>query len=454
MKGYCFFTIMKAIKYIFLFVFTFQSNIVLSQSIKGHVSQASNKEVVIIGYYGLLEKELGKTICDGLGNFEIQYSKDYKGAALLRIQNVTSLIVLLNNEHFELEWSNIEDFKTLQFKNSRENTFFTDGIYINQEVEQKLSGLNYLLPMYKNQKKEESWLIEEIQFQSKVFFDYIQKLPKESYVKSYLKYRKFLGDVQLTLERYKEKNRLFQHEIAFKKIDFTDEALWNSGLLKDLLNGYYQVLTLFEDKEIIIKKGIEANQIWLKKLENNPIKQKEIAEYCFTLYENKGLTQLSEHIALSMLNNSKCILSDKQTNLFEQYRKLSVGSTAPNIALKDSLNLKELKSDFKLVVFGATWCPQCQTDYPSLVGESKKIKEKYNIEVIYISLDTDINSYNSYFKDSPFITFCDGKGWETISAKEYFVPATPTYYLLDNQLKIIFKPSNPKEISELLFKSK
>jgi thiol-disulfide isomerase/thioredoxin len=422
----------------------------MSQSIVGQIPQAVNTEIVLIGYEGFEEKELAKTITDTEGKFNFSYPREYIGAALLKINNVSNLIVLLNKENFEIQWNNIKDLNTLQFHQSPENDFFAKGIKVNQDAEQKLAGLKYLLPLYQNNKTNENWLQNEIKNQEQTFEKFIEELPKNSNTKQYLQYRKFLGDVQLTLDRYKAKNRLLQHEIDFKKIDFTDEVLWNSGLLKDLLNGYYQVLTLFEDKEKIIKKGIEANQIWLKKLENNPIKQKEIAEYCFTLFEKKSLTQLSEHIALSMLNNSKCILSDKQTNLFEQYRKLSVGRTAPNINLNDTLNLKELKSDFKLVVFGATWCPQCQTDYPSLVGEYKKIKEKYNIEVIYISLDTDMNSYNSYFKDSPFITYCDGKGWETVPAKDYFVSATPSYYLLDKELRIIAKPIYPKQIIELL----
>ena len=47
---------------------------------------------------------------------------------------------------------------------------------------------------------------------------------------------------------------------AFNKIDFADDALWQSGLLKEILINYYQVLGLYQDNEVIIKKYIENQQ--------------------------------------------------------------------------------------------------------------------------------------------------------------------------------------------------
>jgi thiol-disulfide isomerase/thioredoxin len=385
-----------------------------------------------------------------LGNYSLAYPKNYKGAALLQINNSKSLIVLLNNENFNIQWQNWQDFKTLKFTNSIENDFFANGIIVNQEAEYKLAGLRYLLPLYQESKANENWLQTEINNQEQTFANFIEGLPKNSYAKHYLNYRKFLGEVQLTNERYKEVSRVKQHELAFTKIDFANDALWQSGLLKEILSGYYQVLELYQDKDSIDSKSKEANTIWLKTLKNQPIKQQEVAEFCFTLLEKKGLTKASEHIALSMLNNDNCQLTDKQTDLFEQYRKLAIGNTASNILLNNQKNLKELKNTYKLVVFGASWCPNCQTDFPSLIGKYKKLKENYDLEIVYVSIDTDKNAFKEYYKEAPFITFCDYKGWETKAAKEYHVFATPTYILLDKNLKIVAKIQSPEHIEEVV----
>jgi thiol-disulfide isomerase/thioredoxin len=421
-----------------------------AQTIQGTFPQAKNTEVVVKSFIGFNEKDLAKTTTDSLGNYSLAYPKNYKGAALLQINNSKSLIVLLNNENFNIQWENWQDFKTLKFTNSIENDFFANGIIVNQEAEYKLAGLRYLLPLYQESKANENWLQTEINNQEQTFANFIEGLPKNSYAKHYLNYRKFLGEVQLTNERYKEVSRVKQHELAFTKIDFANDALWQSGLLKEILSGYYQVLELYQDKDSIDSKSKEANTIWLKTLKNQPIKQQEVAEFCFTLLEKKGLTKASEHIALSMLNNDNCQLTDKLTDLFEQYRKLAIGNTAPNILLNNQKNLKELKNTYKLVVFGASWCPNCQTDFPSLIGKYKKLKENYDLEIVYVSIDTDKNAFKEYYKEAPFITFCDYKGWETKAAKEYHVFATPTYILLDKNLKIVAKIQSPEHIEEVV----
>ena len=427
-----------------------------AQTIKGTFPQAKNTEIVLKGYEGFAETELAQATSDSLGNFTLHYPKNYIGAALLQIKNASSVIVLLNQENFEMRWDNLQDFNTLMFLNSPENDAFAQGIKVNQEVEQKLAGLKYLLPLYKENKANETWLQNEIKHQEQVFDNFINSLPKESYVKQYLSYRKFLGDMQLTQERYKEISRVAKHELVFKKIDFASDDLWHSGLVKELLSSYYQVLDLHQDKELIAKKCIQANEVWLKSLENQPIKQQEIAEFCFTMLEKKGLTKASEYIALAMLNKDNCQLSDKQTDLFEQYRKLAIGKIAPNIIFESKeakgkkKDLKNLPNKYKLVVFGASWCPNCQTDYPSLIGKYKKLKESHNLEIVYISIDTDKNVFDEYYKEAPFITFCDFKGWETQAAKEYHVFATPTYILLNKDLKIIAKLQSPEHLEAWL----
>ena len=435
-------------KFFVTFLLLFNFIIGNTQTIQGTFPQAKNTEIVVKSFSGFDEKELAKNTTDSLGNFSIAYPKTYKGAVLLQLQNASSVILMLNHENFEMQWENLKDFNTLNFINSFENDAFAKGIIMNQEAEQKLAGLRYLLPLYKNVKTKESWLKSEVNIQEQTFEVFIKSLPKASFAKDYLTFRKFLGDVQLTNERYKEIDRVKQHEIAFNKIDFADDALWQSGLLKEILINYYQVLGLYQDNEVIIKKYIEANNVWLKTLENQPIKQQEISEFCFTMLEKKGLTKASEQIALTILNKDNCQLTNKQADLFEQYRKLAIGNTAPNIVLnlKNQNDLRNLKSNYKLVVFGASWCPNCQTDYPSLVGKYKKLKEKHDLEVIYISIDTDKKVFEEYYKETPFITFCDTKGWETQAAKDYHVFATPTYILLDKELKILAKIQTPEHL--------
>ncbi|PWN57944.1 TlpA family protein disulfide reductase [Chryseobacterium viscerum] len=433
---------MNKILYLLLFISSYS----FSQKIEGRFKNLKNNEIVLSGYDGTKEKELVKATTDNDGRFMLNYPPNYIGAAMLQTKGIGSVIVLLNHENFTMQWENPQDFNTLTFTGSPENNAFAQGISINQETEQKLTGLKYLRPLYKNQTEKLKWLEDEIKIQDLVFENYFHSLSNQCYAGEYLKLRKLLVDMHLTQTRYKELSRVKEHEETFEKIDFTNVALWYSGLLKEILTDYYQLLENYKDEKIITEHCIESNNVWLKSLEKEASKLQEIAEFCFTMLEKKNLTKASEHIALAILNKKNCQLTDKQSNLFEQYRNLALGKIAPNINLKNKSTLKDLKNKYKLVVFGASWCPNCQNDYPSLSGKYKKLKETHDLETIYVSIDTEKVAFENYYKEAPFKMYFDGKGWDTQAAKDYHVFATPTYFLLDKEMKIIAKPKNPEEL--------
>ena len=423
---------------------------IVSQTIQGTFPQAKNTKIVLKGFEGFTEKELTKTTTDSLGNFTLVYPKTYQGAALLQIQNASSVIVLLNHENFEMRWQNLQDFTTLKFINSPENDAFAKGNTIDQEAELKLHGLKFLLPQYKNLAPQQQWLTAEITNQEMQFSNFLNQLSKDSYAKYYLKIRKMITDFPQTANRYIE--RMPQHEIDFKNINFNEEQLWTSGLLADLCNGFYQLMESHIDSDKVTEHCNQATDAWIKSLSNNPTRQQVVAEHCFKWLEKRSLFPAAEHLALTMLNQSNCQLSDKSTHLFEQYRKLAIGKTAPNIFLnlKNQKDLKTLKNNYKLVVFGASWCPNCQTDFPKFKEKYQSLKDNYDVELIYISIDTDKKAFDDYYKEAPFITFCDAKGWETQAAKDYHVFATPTYILLDKELKILSKIQSPEHLEAWL----
>lgn len=90
-----------------------------------------------------------------------------------------------------------------------------------------------------------------------------------------------------------------------------------------------------------------------------------------------------------------------------------------------------------IVFFGVSWCPNCQSDYVKLKEKYADLKAKHDVEIVYISVDTDKSEFDKYYKDTPFITYCDTKGWETQAAKDYHAFATPSYFLLAKDLKIL-----------------
>ena len=122
----------------------------------------------------------------------------------------------------------------------------------------------------------------------------------------------------------------------------------------------------------------------------------------------------------------------------EKYRSLKVGNTAPDIQLSNG-KLSAIKKPV-LLVFGASWCPHCKDEALELLKYYDAWKTSKQVEVVYISIDTDEVAYKTAYQNAPWQQFCDYKGWETQAAKDYFVNATPTYILLDKDLKILEHP--------------
>ena len=442
--------IANLISYFFMFSYTGA----MAQIVSGNFPQAKNSSIKLKKFEGFSAQVIAQTTIDSLGNFTLQYPKEYVGAALIEVQQDVRLIVLLNHENFSLQWNNFKDFTTLIFKNSQENEQFTAGMLLNQAVEQKLAGLKYLATQYEQEEAKQKWLKDESDVQENLIKSFIHQLPTNYYCKNYLLCRKLIADMQLTRERYKTTDRILQHEKDFKAINLTDDYVWHSGLVKELLDGYYQVLELYNDKSIQTLKIMESNAIWLNTSMVKQGRKEELARVCYEQFERHNYTQASEQIALKMLSCSSCKLTREDTDRFEQYRKMAIGRKAPNIKVSSTLKLANLKANYKFVVFGSGECPQCKNDYPALLGIYNKLKEKYSLEIVYISIDRSSSEFESIAKNAPFITYCDGLGWDTTAVKEFHVFATPTYILVDKELSIVAKFNYPEQVEEWLNKLK
>ena len=101
---------MKKYSFIVLYFIVLQAAAQNSNVLKGSFSAAKETEIRLMGYTGTKDILLAQTKTDDLGNFQLNYPKEYIGAATLQVKEMTNLIVLLHNEQFEITWS---DFKMI-----------------------------------------------------------------------------------------------------------------------------------------------------------------------------------------------------------------------------------------------------------------------------------------------------------------------------------------------------
>jgi len=127
-------------------------------------------------------------------------------------------------------------------------------------------------------------------------------------------------------------------------------------------------------------------------------------------------------------------LQSQITQAFQPIRQpegLSVGTKAPHFSLTDtnsrSVSLQDFAGHRVLLMFSATTCPYCQQMYPTL----KRFSENYSdITVLMISRGSQAD--NQQLVEDQGFTF-PVLSWQDEVAKEYQVPGTPFFYVINSQ---------------------
>ena len=447
---------MKKNIFILLYFIVLQASAQNRNVIKGSFSAAKETEIRLMGFIGTKDTLLAQTKTDALGNFQLDYPKKYKGAATLQVKETTNLIILLNNENFEITWADFKDFTGVQFTNSKENLAFQEAYTINSDAQKKLAGLTYLLPFYKmdlSKKEMTTQLEQEITIENSRFEAYLKKLSNTSYAKAYLNYRAVLQKLQKENNTQAEKTEI---ENTFLALNFSDESLFYSGLAKEFFDAYLKQTFTLQEEAPVVSKLNAFSDVLKKSIQGNTKALNQYSEYLMKEYEKFGLISCAEHLALSLLDDNKCIINDKILPILEQYKKMAIGNKASDILFSTGLKYKKLSTvpgKYKVVVFGASWCEACTREMPQFKDYAELFKTKYDAEIVFVSLDTDKEKYDAFTKDLPFINTCDYKGWESPNVKNYYVFATPSVYVLDTENKIVAKPLDAIATAKWLYEN-
>ncbi len=450
---------MKTIPTLFLMVLT--SIFVYSQQLKGGLPAHKFQQIKLYSYQGFGSQLQDSSIVDSLGSFTLSYTSDILGMGYLQTTDKSVLPVVLQSQSFTLQGVHLQDKEQLVFKNSLENSSYYNYQQLHDERESLLSGWKYLLQQYQksvtyhnsqtdialiNKKISNLNIQDSLQIrgmQTSVFSKYI--IPIQNLVQS----------VSTTAKYYPQE--IPQKIIQFRAIDYTNSYLYYSGLLNDVLESHYW---LIENSGLPLDSVfIEMNKstdYLLESLQKDEKIFNEVTDYLFDLLEKHSLFKASEYLALKVLTQNSCTINNDLANQLETYRAMKVGNKAKDILfsgvtvqqgieLKKRTKLSDIKSNYKLVMFGASWCPKCTEELPQASLFYNKWKEK-GVDVFFVSLDNNKEDYMNFVRSFPFLSTCDFKQWNTEAAKDYYVFSTPTLFLLDKKNKIVLRPYSIEQV--------
>jgi len=446
-------------KQLLVFIFILFYNGLIAQSIKGQFLKIPNQTIKLEGFNGLKTYPISLTTTDVNGKFELSYSKTDYGVGYLMAVDNKPLFVILSGEEIELSGESLSNFETIKIKKGQENQYFEQFANEHPKREQALSAWLYLEKIYATdtlfavQKHPVNAIKKEklrIKNEDAAFLD---ALPNESYVKWFLPTRKLVSSVS-TVVQYRPEG-IPKMIKAFRNMDYTDARLYKSGLFKDAIESHFWLLensgnpldNVFEEMKISI------DAIFTKLSTNEKIFN-QLTDYLFDLLERHSLFQASEYLALKVLNEGSCTITDDLANQLETYRAMKKGNIAADMVF-DKTNfvnpkitltkLSDIKSNYTVVVFGASWCPKCNEELPEITKRYDKWKSK-GIEVIFVAIEEGRNSFIDFAESLPFPSYSDGKKWESKIVKDYYIFSTPTMFLLDSKREIILRPNSVNQM--------
>jgi len=450
---------MNWVKFFIVFLL---ANTLLGQTIKGEFSLLTNHPITLESFNGLKSYPISGATTDRNGKFHLSYTQEDYGVGYLISSDQKPFLVILSGEDIELVGETLSYTETIKVVSGKENLWFEQYASEHPKREQALNAWKYLNKIYnsdslfgKHQEPIAAILTEtnRIMAEDKLF---LGNLPLDSYVSWFLPMRKLISGVS-TIAQYRPEEIPATIK-AFREIDYTDNRLYKSGLFKDAIESHFWLLensgrsldSVFIEMKVSIDAMME-NLIKEEKILN------EVTDFLFDLLERHSLFKASEYLALKVLNEVSCTIDNDLAKQLETYRAMKKGNTAPDILFEEDnvtpgygansfpKKLSDIKSNYTVVVFGASWCPKCTEELPKIVKLYQKWKAQ-GVDVVFVSLDEDKSAYKDFVKNFPFISTCDYKKWDSKIVKDYYVFGTPTMYLLDNKREILLRPNSVNQM--------
>lgn len=236
-------------------------------------------------------------------------------------------------------------------------------------------------------------------------------------------------------------------ESYFTPIDFGNDMLQNSNfLIESTLNYVFGFANPNNGNKDFISNVDDV----AKASKNHSKIQKILLEILWNQFAQEENEIVANHIATNYLielanaNNDK-ELSEKIT----YFKNASIGNIAPDFEIKTTNNkgvtstkkLSELDiANNYLIFFWSTTCSHCLDEIPKLKSYVAGIN-KDQLQVIAIALDNDLYRWKNKTYDYPNFLHVFGQGkWDNPIGNNYNVEATPSYFMLDKDKKIIGKP--------------
>ena len=172
-------------------------------------------------------------------------------------------------------------------------------------------------------------------------------------------------------------------------------------------------------------------------------------DYVLTGFES--MERYDDLYQLSVEYGNSCSTDGNLKTRVKSYTDLRVGAKAPDFEIEtidgEDVVLSQMKNDYTLVIFWATWCENCKEEIPR-INEAISLFKRAKVDIVAISIDEEEADIKKYVKENSisFKVASDLLGWEGKIVTDYAVYATPSMFIVDRNMNIVAKPITGEQL--------
>ncbi len=243
----------------------------------------------------------------------------------------------------------------------------------------------------------------------------------------------------------------------FDHVDFGSEVLQSSSFLIERVLNY--VFGMAPESDVVEAYKSNVDDVVEKMKYATPFTQKMLLQIIWQQMAEASYENVANYISDTYLMKIAQTTNDEAlVKELELFKKLSFGQMAPNfdIQIAKGGNLIDTSlydldsSECYVVVFWSSTCSHCLEELPKL-RETIKETDSKQLQIIAIGLEDNETQWKNETINYPGFIHVLGLGkWDNEVGNAYNVKATPSYFVLDKNKKIISKPLDFEALRNVL----
>ena len=374
-----------------------------------------------------------------------------KGMYQLETEYGPTVDLLYDDEPVKMIVKDIYDNNTIEFIASMANA---DWQVYKKFREQTLNQLNMLKPILRKYDARSEFYADAIKeygmLQDKFVAFTDSLILNDNYASNLIRVDRFTP-LNLDVDFKTQRKELIAN--YFNDVDFNDVSLIPTDVMTNKIFDFLSIqITSEQNEDQQIMSLILGVDNVLNRATVNFEMYKFLYQFLFETFKELNINEVVDYLTRIPYSEEIDCAEEQYNELLsiaEFNSRARVGSVAKNISGKtifdQDFDLYSIDKDYTIVYFWSYTCEHCREN----LGELKLfLDENPDFSMVAVSVKGDLKKIKNIVKKNKISGYFyhDGLEWDCPYVDDYAVTATPSFYLLDNENKIVFKPFDFNEL--------